>query len=167
MTVTDVRTSTDDLTIVFTCEFDASPEQVWRLWADPRLLERWWGPPSHPATVTEHDLVPGGLVRYHMTGPDGETYPGGFRFTQVEPPTTLAFEDFFADEAGQPDPDMPTSTTRVQIEGATDGTTRMTLTSTSPSLDAMNQLLEMGAVEGMTAALGQIDTLLEIARSSA
>jgi hypothetical protein len=43
----------------------------------------------------------------------------------------------------------------------------MTLTSTSPSLDAMNQLLEMGAVEGMTAALGQIDTLLEIARSSA
>jgi uncharacterized protein YndB with AHSA1/START domain len=102
-----------------------------------------------------------------MTGPDGETYPGGFRFTQVEPPTTLAFEDFFADEAGQPDPDMPTSTTRVQIEGATDGTTRMTLTSTSPSLDAMNQLLEMGAVEGMTAALGQIDTLLEIARSSA
>ena len=37
-------------------EFDASPERVWQLWADPRQLERWWGPPTYPATFTTHDL---------------------------------------------------------------------------------------------------------------
>jgi dihydrofolate reductase len=39
-------------------EFDASPERVWQLWANPRQLERWWGPPKYPATFTRHDLAP-------------------------------------------------------------------------------------------------------------
>jgi uncharacterized protein YndB with AHSA1/START domain len=50
-------------------EFDASPDRVWQLWADPRQLERWWGPADLPATVTAHDLRSGGRVDYHMTGP--------------------------------------------------------------------------------------------------
>jgi uncharacterized protein YndB with AHSA1/START domain len=36
---------------------------VWQLWADPRQLERWWGPPGYPSTFTEHDLTTGGHVR--------------------------------------------------------------------------------------------------------
>ena len=64
------------LTMVVVAEFDASTEQVWQLWADPRKLERWWGPPDWPATFTRHDLSSGGESRYHMTGPDGEQ-PGG------------------------------------------------------------------------------------------
>ena len=50
---------------------DAPPERVWDLWADPRKLERWWGPPFWPATFTAHDLAPGSHVEYHMTGPTG------------------------------------------------------------------------------------------------
>ena len=57
-------------------EFDAPIERVWQLWADPRQLERWWGPPSHPATVERHDLTPGGDVTYFMTGPEGEKHRG-------------------------------------------------------------------------------------------
>ncbi len=45
-------------TMTLEAEFDASPERVWQLWADPRQLERWWGPPTYPATVTTHDLRP-------------------------------------------------------------------------------------------------------------
>ena len=51
MTVTAVRKDPDALTMTLTAEFDASPERVWELWADPRQLERWWGPPTYPATV--------------------------------------------------------------------------------------------------------------------
>ena len=70
MTVTAVRKDPDALTMTLTAEFDASPERVWQLWADPRQLERWWGPPTYPATFTAHDLAPGSRVEYHMTGPD-------------------------------------------------------------------------------------------------
>ena len=52
MTVTAVHKDPDALTLTLTAEFDASPERVWELWADPRQLERWWGPPTYPATFT-------------------------------------------------------------------------------------------------------------------
>jgi hypothetical protein len=51
----------------------ASPDLVWEVWEDPRKLERWWGPPTFPATFTRHDFVVGGESRYFMTGPAGET----------------------------------------------------------------------------------------------
>ena len=63
MTVTAVRKDPADLSMTLTAEFDASPERVWQLWADPRQLERWWGPPTYPATVTAHDLAPGAPLR--------------------------------------------------------------------------------------------------------
>jgi len=44
MTVTSVLKDPEALTMVLTAEFDASPERVWELWADPRQLERWWKP---------------------------------------------------------------------------------------------------------------------------
>ena len=50
MTVTSVDKDLDDLTLTLTADFDAPIERVWELWADPRKLERWWGPPEYPAT---------------------------------------------------------------------------------------------------------------------
>ena len=62
MTVTAVRKDPQRLTLTVEAEFDASVERIWQLWADPRKLERWWGPPTYPATFTKHDLAPGGRV---------------------------------------------------------------------------------------------------------
>ena len=67
MTVTAVRKDPQALSMTLDAEFDAPPERVWELWADPRQLERWWGPPNYPATFTKHDLAPGSRVEYHMT----------------------------------------------------------------------------------------------------
>ena len=54
MPVIDAITDLEALTLTFVTEHDAPVERVWLLWADPRQLERWWGPPGWPATVTEH-----------------------------------------------------------------------------------------------------------------
>src|SRR5215213_954066 len=72
MTLKDVKKDPDNLSMVVTAEFNAPVERVWQLWADPRQLERWWGPPTYPATFTSHDLAPGSRVEYHMTGPSGD-----------------------------------------------------------------------------------------------
>ncbi len=58
MSVTSVDKDLDRLTITLIADFDAPTERVWELWSDPRKLERWWGPPTHPATVEVHDLTP-------------------------------------------------------------------------------------------------------------
>ncbi|MGH9276312.1 MAG: SRPBCC family protein, partial [Acidimicrobiales bacterium] len=73
------------LTMTVTTELDATVERTWQLWADPRQLERWWGPPTYPATVVEHDLAAGARVRYFMTSPEGEKFYGMWDIVAVEP----------------------------------------------------------------------------------
>ena len=160
MPVTDVKKDTDALTLTLTAEFDAPVERVWQLWADPRQLERWWGPPTYPATVVDHDLAPGGRVTYYMTGPEGDRHHGWWEITAAEPPSSLEFVDGFADESGTPNPDLPTMTVRASLADRGDGRTRMTIVSTFASVEHMEQLVQMGMEEGITQAVGQIDALL-------
>ncbi len=102
MTVTAVHKDPASLTMTLTAEFEASPERVWQLWADPRQLERWWGPPTYPATFTRHDLKPGSRVEYHMTGPSGDQPHGYWDIVDADPPRRLVFIDGFAHEDGTP-----------------------------------------------------------------
>jgi uncharacterized protein YndB with AHSA1/START domain len=160
MTVTAVHTDPEALTMTLEAEFDASAERVWRLWADPRQLERWWGPPTYPATVDAHDLRAGGRVEYHMTGPEGDQPRGFWEIDEVEPPHRLIFRDGFANEDGTPNADMPMNTARVRIDEIGGGRTRMSIETVFPSAAAMEQILAMGMEEGLTQALGQIDAIL-------
>ena len=159
MTVTSVDKDFDSLTLTLVADFAVSPERVWQLWADPRKLERWWGPPSHPATVEQHDLTPGGEVTYFMTGPEGERYRGWWRVTSVNPPKSLEFTDGFANQDGTPSTDLPTTRVRMQLSDH-DGGTRMESQSVYDSRENMEQLLNMGMEEGMRQAVGQMDALL-------
>jgi uncharacterized protein YndB with AHSA1/START domain len=160
MTVTAVHKDPDALTMTLTAEFDASPERVWELWADPRQLERWWGPPTYPATFTAHDLVPGSRVEYHMTGPEGDQPRGYWDVVEAEPPSRLVFMDGFANDDGSPNDELPRTTGQVTIEAIEPGRTRMTIASRFPSAEAMTQLVAMGMEEGLTQAVGQIDAIL-------
>ena len=66
-------------------EYPVPVERLWQAYADPRQLERFWGPESWPATFTRHDMAVGGRSEYRMTGPDGSSSQGWWRFLQVEP----------------------------------------------------------------------------------
>jgi uncharacterized protein YndB with AHSA1/START domain len=159
MSVTDVRKDTDNLTMTVTAEYDVTADRAWQLWADPRQLERWWGPPTYPATVEEHDLTSGGRVNYYMTGPEGDRPRGWWRVLSAEPPRLLEFEDGFADDTGAPNPSMPTMVMRVEITDRAGGVT-MTIATRFPSAEAMEQLTGMGMEEGLREAMGQIDDVL-------
>ena len=132
---------------------------MWQLWADPRQLERWWGPPTYPATVVDHDLVAGGTVNYFMTGPEGDKSHGYWRVIAVDAPHLLEVQDGFADDTGAPNPDLPTTTMRVVLseEG---GVTQVVTTSTFPSREAMEQLVNMGMEDGLRAAMAQMDEIV-------
>lgn len=168
MTVTAVRKDLEARSMTLTAEFDASPDRVWQLWADPRQLERWWGPPTYPATVTSHDLRPGARVEYHLTGPSGDQPRAFWNVLEVEPPHRLVFSDGFANDDGTENTELPSTTTRVAIEAIGEGRSRMTLDSRFPSLEAMEQLMAMGMEQGLTEAVGQIDAILgqEVVRSA-
>ncbi len=160
MTVTSVRKDPGTLTMTITADLDATAERAWQLWADPRQLERWWGPPTYPATFVDHDLATGGRVTYFMTGPDGDKSHGWWQVLATEPPHRLEFKDGFADDSGAPNDAMPTMTVVVTLTDRDGGGTVMAIKTRFPSLEAMEQLVSMGMEEGMAAALAQIDEIL-------
>ena len=159
MTIVSSTQDPEALTFTIVAELAAPPSRVWKLWADPRQLERWWGPPTWPATFEQHDVVVGGGSRYYMTGPEGEKARGWWRFVSLDEPRSIEFDDGFSDESGLPNPEMPTIRGRVELEEIAAGT-RMTVTSQFATVEQMEQLVQMGMVEGMTQAMGQIDDVL-------
>jgi uncharacterized protein YndB with AHSA1/START domain len=160
MTVTNVRKDLEALTMAITAELDAPVERAWELWADPRQLERWWGPPTYPATFEEHDLTPGGRTTYFMTGPDGDTARGWWEVLAADPPHRLEVLDGFADESGARNDSMPTMTMTFTLSERDGGGTLLAIETRFPSVEAMEQLASMGMEEGMAEAIGQIDAIL-------
>jgi uncharacterized protein YndB with AHSA1/START domain len=160
MTVTAVRKDPATLTMTVDTEFETTPDRVWQLWADPRQLERWWGPPTYPATVTAHDLRTGGRVEYHMTGPEGDQPRGYWEIVEAAAPNRLLFRDGFANADGTPNSDMPMNNVGVTITAIDGGRTRMSIESVFPDAAAMEQMLAMGMEQGLVQALGQIDAIL-------
>jgi uncharacterized protein YndB with AHSA1/START domain len=159
VSVISTTPDTGTLTMTIVADLAAPPRRVWQIWVDPRQVERWWGPPTWPATFVRHDVSVNGGSTYYMTGPDGEKAHGWWRFLAIDEPHSLEFEDGFADEGAVPNPDMPTIRARVELRETPDGT-RMTVTSRFATLEQMEQLIAMGIVEGMTLAMGQIDEIL-------
>lgn len=159
MPVTDVQTDLETMTLTMTAQFAAPVERVWGIYADPRQLERVWGPPSHPATFVEHDLTPGGRVTYYMTAPDGQRFAGFWNVTAVDAPRGFDFEDGFANEDFTPNLDLPVSRNHYAFTDH-EGGTRAVYTATYDSAEALQKVLDMGMVEGATSAINQIDALL-------
>ena len=159
MTVVRVDKNEQELTLTFVAEFEASAARVWQVWADPRQLERWWGPPSWPATFERHDFVVGGESRYVMTGPDGQRSRGWWTISALQPPHRLEFHDGFAGDDGEPVSDPAPTRATVTIEDL-GGRARMTMVSQFASIEQLEQVLAMGAEEGLRLALGQLDELL-------
>jgi uncharacterized protein YndB with AHSA1/START domain len=159
MPVTAITPDPDALTLTVVFDADAPIDRLWAAWTDPRLLERFWGPPEWPATFTALDLRPGGRAAYHMTGPNGESSRGFWIFEEVAPPRTFAVADGFAHEDGSEDATLPGTGMRVTLTETPTGS-RATVVSRFASRDGMEQLLAMGALEGFRAALGQLDATL-------
>lgn len=159
MPVTSMTTDATTLSMTLVGEFPVPPERLWEAFANPRQLERFWGPPGYPATFGEWDLRVGGHAHYWMTSPEGQKFYGRWDVTAVDAPHSFTVTDSFADEDGVTDPSLPPGEMTVTIDGTPDGS-RLTVLSTSPTLEALEQVIAMGQVEGMTQAMSQLDVVL-------
>ncbi|WP_460769197.1 SRPBCC family protein [Mariniluteicoccus flavus] len=77
----------------------------------------------------------------------------------VDPQRAFTFDDGFADEEFTPDPDLPVSHNTFTFADH-DGGTRVTYASRFDTAEELQQALDMGAEEGATLAINQIDDVL-------
>lgn len=160
MPVTSIDTDAEALTMTVVADFAVPTTRLWEAYADPRQIEKFWGPPEWPATFSRHDMAAGGMSRYYMTGPDGEQVHGLWEIVHVDAPHTLEVRDRFVAENGDADDDMPSM--RVVFDFTDTGKgSRLVVTTSFNSVPDMEQMLEMGMDEGMTTAMAQIDQVVE------
>lgn len=156
MPVTSVDSDTTALTVTIVADFPVPLRRLWDAYVDPRQLERFWGPPTWPATFTRHDVRDGGRSEYHMTGPDGEQSGGFWEFVKVDAPHSFEVLDGFVQADGTPNTELPSM--RMVFDFAQTGSgARLTATTYFNSADELDQLVEMGMLEGTQAAMEQID----------
>lgn len=166
MPVTAITTDPEALTMTLVADFAAPVDRVFHAFTDPEQLNRFWGPPGWPATFGEFDFTPGGTVRYSMTSPQNETSAGSWQVLSVDAPRGFAVLDSFVNDEGEPLEGMPAM--RVTFDfAATDSGTRFTNVTYFDSLDALEQVVEFGAVEGSTMAINQLDAVLQDLREYA
>jgi uncharacterized protein YndB with AHSA1/START domain len=142
--------------MVITSEFAASVDNVWRLWADAQLFERWWGPPGFPPTSEEHNLTSGGRIAFFFTSPEGAKYPNVWEVLDAEPPTRLVLRDADVDEHGTPNDGNSLTRMEISVVAAGDKT-RMLVTTHFDSAEGMEA---SGFEEGIQVTLRQADAVL-------
>ena len=160
MPITSIDKNPEDLTMTVVAEFGVPVERLWDAYADPRQIEKFWGPVDWPATFTRHDMFPGGRSAYAMHGPDGEVSAGYWEFVSVDRPKSFEVLDGFSKEDGSPDTEMPSIRMTFEFEETPDGS-RVTSVSYFSSVEQLQQLVDMGMEEGMRSAMSQMDEVIE------
>ena len=160
MPITAVNTDVDALTLTVVADFTVPVRRLWDAYLDPRQIERFWGPPTYPATFTRHDGYPGGLTNYYMTGPEGDRSHGYWKWVVVDECRSFEVRDGFATEEGELNDELPSMSMVFEFQETALGS-RLTTTTSFDSLEQLEQVMAMGMEEGMREAMGQIDAVVE------
>lgn len=163
---TKVTKDLENKTLTIERAFDGPIDKVWRAYADKEWFEKWWGPEGWETTVKEFDFTPGGRVHYDMKCVDekqgewfGQSSWGLMVIETVDAPRSFSYTDYFSDENGSQNHEMPSLKITNEFTEK-DGKTTLISRSVADSADQIEQLLKMGMVEGFTSQFSKLDQLL-------
>ena len=154
----DKDTAAKKITVIR--DFDAPLESVWRAWTEKELLDEWWAPKPYKAKTRSMDFSEGGHWMYAMVGPDGDESWVMVNFFKIELHRRFTAEDFFCNDKGERTSELPGMFWNNVFSRSGSGT-KVTVELTFRSAEDLEKILELGFEPGFTAALGNLDELLE------
>jgi uncharacterized protein YndB with AHSA1/START domain len=138
--------------------FDAPRELVFKMWTDPKLVEKWWGPKDFTNPVCTLDARVGGSIRIVMQGPDGMKYPTRGVFDEIIEPERIVFTNVKEDEEGNAELKVLNTVTFTEENGKTKMTLKAVVIMETPAA--------CGSVDGMNVGWNQsIDRFTELVES--
>lgn len=147
-------------------DLDAPKDKVWKAFTDKDWFEKWWGPEGWVTTVKEFNFSSGGRVHYCMKCTDknqGEWYGqeswGIMLIDTTDAPNKYTYKDYFSDENGALNNEMPALTIVNEFKEA-DGKTTLISKSVADKPEQIEDLIKMGMLEGFSSQLLKLDVLL-------
>lgn len=154
------RAAASDQKVVITRTFDAPRSLIYRLFTEPKFVERWWGIEGSINPVCEMDVRPGGRWRVNMRTQSGRIHPNEFVFIEVVKDERLVYEDLFnptADCTSRPDHH---GLHVVTFEDGGESRTSVTITTQFASTGARARAIASGMVEGIGQGFDRLRELL-------
>ncbi len=71
---------------------DCPRDLVWRAWAEPEHLTKWFGPNGFTSTFHEFNFCEGGDWKFIFHGPDGKNYNNHSKFREIKKPERIVYE---------------------------------------------------------------------------
>lgn len=139
--------------------FMAPRELVFAAYTDPDHIKNWWGPVGWQTTTYQMDVRPGGIWHYCMRSEEGQESWGKSVYEIVEAPKLLVYTDVFSDENGNDSDEFPAMKISVEFAEEENGT-RIISRTLFDSVESLNQVKEMGVVEGMTQTFDRLEDYL-------
>lgn len=152
--------------VIIEVTFDAPKEKLWRAYTTKEQFEKWWGPEGWQTTTKEFDFRPGGRIHYGMKCVDenqgewfGQESWGITTIDEIDEMNSYRATDSFADADGNINESMPSMTLAIEFKEENGKTTviNRTITETTEQLE---QLINMGMVEGFSSQINRLEALL-------
>lgn len=140
-------------------EFNALLAHVWAAWTRPELLDQWWAPKPYKTKTKTMDFRAGGMWLYAMVGPEGQEIWCKADYLAVEDQKNFTGTDAFCDEHGVVTEDFPGSTWYTSFRPVGEATS-VEIEIVYRNLSDLEKIIQMGFREGFTAALVNLDELL-------
>lgn len=144
--------------ILVSREFNAPLANVWRAFSESELLDQWWGPAPWRAETKSMNFTPGGFWLYAMVSPENQKHWGRMNYIAIDHHKTIDVEDFFCDENGNIDNQLPASKGQNVFTETANGT-RVDFKLTYPTEADLQKIVEMGFEQGITVCFDQLQEL--------
>lgn len=156
----ETKVKAEGKTLHLSRQFDAPRQLVFEAYSDCKHLRHWWAPEGWSLVECDLDFQVGGRWHYCMRADDGSMESWGLaEYKEIQQPDRLQYRDYFSDAQGEKNAEMPSSLAMVTLSEA-DGVTTLVVDTEYASEEDLNQVLEMGIVEGVGATWDKLDHYL-------
>jgi uncharacterized protein YndB with AHSA1/START domain len=154
MISTNLTINREAQTIVMSRVFSATPDRLWRIYTDPALVSRWWGPRALTTVVDTMDVRVGGKWRFVQHEASGESYAFRGEYQVVDPPNLLVATFEFEPMAGH------VITEWYRFEAQPGGKTLVTVTSHFASVADLDGMVQSGMESGAIETFERLEELI-------
>lgn len=158
---------TEGKVLVLERTFNASRQLVFKAFSESERLEKWWGPQGWKTENLQFEFKPNGVWHYCMTCVDegqgdfyGQKSCGRGIYLEIVEPEKIVYTDVFVDNQGNAIQGMPELL--ITVNFVEQGGMTLVITRTEfASSDALQQVVEMGVVQGTSSQYERLDALLK------
>ncbi|WP_205174707.1 SRPBCC family protein [Bacillus pakistanensis] len=163
----NLKTKVDGRVLIIERIFDAPRDLVFKAYSEPEHLANWWGPSGWQTENRQFEFKPNGVWHYCMRCTDknqgdfyGQESWGKAVYHEIVVPEKIVYTDSFADEEGNAVGDMPKMLITMEFEKH-EGKTKLITRTQFASVETLQQIMEMGVVEGTASQYSCLDDYLK------